>query len=128
MKKILLFLFLLSPMALMAQTGVDTGEIVIDFTTFTGIMAVVTALVTQVAKLVPAIGDNKWFKVLTSLGVGIVVCFFAWGLQLSPLLEGLVWWQTLVYGLAVGLSAAGFYDLVKVLWNLFGNKEEKVEG
>lgn len=124
MKRILLFLFLLSPVALMAQTGADTAGTVIDLTTFTGIMAVVTAIATQVAKVVPAIGDNKWLKVLASLGIGVVLCLLSWLLRVSPVLDGLVWWQVMVYGLAVGLSASGFYDLVKVIWNLFGNKED----
>lgn len=123
MKRILLFLFLLSPVTLMAQTGADTAGTVIDLTTFTGIMAVVTAIATQVAKVVPAIGDNKWLKVLASLGIGVVLCLLSWVLQVSPVLDGLVWWQVMVYGLAVGLSASGFYDLVKVIWNLFGNKK-----
>lgn len=123
MKKLLLFLFLLCPFALMAQTSEPATGTIVDVTTFTGIMAIVTAIATQVAKVIPAIDSNKWLKVLTSLLVGVLVCVICWLLNASPLLQGLLWWQALLYGVAVGVSAGGFYDLVKVVWNLFGKKE-----
>ena len=107
----------------MAQTSEPATGTIVDVTTFTGIMAIVTAIATQVAKVIPAIDSNKWLKVLTSLLVGVLVCVICWLLNVSPLLQGLLWWQALLYGVAVGVSAGGFYDLVKVVWNLFGKKE-----
>lgn len=87
------------------------ASIVIDLGTFTGIVAVVSTLVTQITKVVPAISDSKLIKILISVGTGIVVCIACWLLKATPLLNDLVWWQSLLYGLAVGLSGCGFYDL-----------------
>ena len=114
--------------ALMAQETIpaETAGTVIDVTTFGGMMAVVTAIVTQFAKLIPYINEHKWAKVLTSLGVGVAATMACWGLQVSDYLAGLLWWQALVAGVAVGMSSAGFYDLVKAIWSVFKPKEEKV--
>ena len=116
---------MLVPFALMAQeTGAETTGTVIDVTTFGGMMAVVTAIVTQFAKLIPFISEHKWAKVLTSLGVGIAATMACWGLQVSDYLAGLVWWQALIAGAAVGLSSCGFYDVIKALWSIFKPKED----
>ena len=111
--------------ALMAQeTAPAEAGTMIDVTTFTGMMAVVTAIVTQFAKLIPFINEHKWAKVLTSLGVGIAATMACWGLQVSDYLAGLIWWQALVAGVAVGLSSCGFYDVIKALWSIFKPKED----
>ena len=47
-----------------------------------------------------------------------------WGLQVSDYLAGLIWWQALVAGVAVGLSSCGFYDVIKALWSIFKPKED----
>lgn len=114
--------------ALMAQetTPAEAGTM-IDVTTFGGMMALVTMVVTQFAKLVPFINEHKWAKVLTSLGVGIAATMACWVLQVSDYLAGLVWWQALIAGAAVGMSSAGFYDLVKCIWQIFKPKEEQKE-
>lgn len=116
-----LFLMLLTPFGLMAQEVVtpEVGNIVIDLTTFTGIMAVVSMIVTQIVKVIPAIGSKKIYKVLTALAVGVIVCMVSWLLGVSPLLEGQEWWEVMIYGLAVAFSSAGFYDLVKSVGDLF---------
>lgn len=105
----------------MAQEVVtpEVGNIVIDLTTFTGIMAVVSMIVTQIVKVIPAIGGKKIYKVLTALAVGVIVCMISWLLGISPLLEGQEWWEVMIYGLAVAFSSAGFYDLVKSVGDLF---------
>lgn len=107
---------------LMAQTGelpVEGAGFVIDLTTFTGIVALISAIVTQLLKLIPAIQGSKLAKIGISAGVGILVCFAAWGLKISPLLTGSLWWQVLLYGLAAGLSGCGFYDVIKAIADLF---------
>lgn len=107
---------------LMAQTGelpVEGAGFVIDLTTFTGIVALISAIVTQLLKLIPAIQGSKLAKIGISAGVGILVCFAAWGLNISPLLVDSAWWQVLLYGLAAGLSGCGFYDVVKAIADLF---------
>lgn len=112
---------------LMAQTGEmpveDTG-FVVDLTTFTGIVALISAIVTQLLKLIPSIQGSKLAKIGISAGVGIIVCFAAWGLKISPLLTDSIWWQVLLYGLAAGLSGCGFYDVIKAVADLFKKDQE----
>lgn len=121
MKRLLfLFVMLLTPFALMAQEIIPSeGAITIDLTTFTGIMAFVTMSATQLAKVVPYIDTHKWAKILSAIVIGMLTCILAWFLQVSPLLVGSEWWEALLYGVAVGFSSAGFYDMVKALGLLF---------
>lgn len=121
MKRLLfLFVMLLTPFALMAQEIIPSeGVITIDLTTFTGIMAFVTMSATQLAKVVPYIDTHKWAKILSAIVIGMLTCILAWFLQVSPLLVGSEWWEALLYGVAVGFSSAGFYDMVKALGSLF---------
>ena len=109
-----------------AQTEVSNEgtQIIFDLSTFTGIVAVISSVVTQIFKLIPAIDGSKIAKIGISVAVGIVVCMLAWVLKISEPLAGLIWWQTLIYGVAAGLSGCGFYDLVKVVWELFKPKED----
>ena len=126
MKKMMLMMgLLLVSCALMAQeTGTENAGTMIDVTTFGGMMALVTMVVTQFAKLIPFIAEHKWAKVLTSLGVGIAATMACWGLQVSDYLMGLLWWQALIAGAAVGLSSCGFFDVIKALWSIFKPKED----
>lgn len=94
-------------------------EVVIDLGTFTGIVAVISVIVTQILKVVPAVSENRLVKIGLSCAVGMVLCLVAWALQLTPLLAGYEWWGSLVYGVAAGLSGCGFYDLVKAIAELF---------
>ena len=89
-----------------------TASFMIDLGTFTGIVALTSSLVTQIAKRIPAISLHKLAKIGVSVAVGVIVCMVSWALQLTPLLDGYVWWQVLIYGVAVGLSGCGFYDVV----------------
>ncbi len=109
-----------------AQTEVSNEgtQIILDLSTFGGIVAVISSVVTQIFKLIPAIDGSKIAKIGISVAVGIVVCMLAWVLKISEPLAGLIWWQTLIYGVAAGLSGCGFYDLVKVVWELFKPKEQ----
>lgn len=126
MKKMMLMMgLLLMSSALIAQETVPAeAGTMIDVTTFGGMIALVTMVVTQFAKLIPFINEHKWAKVLTSLGVGIAATMACWGLQVSDYLMGLLWWQALIAGAAVGMSSAGFYDLVKCIYQLFVKKDE----
>ena len=111
-----------------AQTEVSNEgtQIILDLSTFGGIVAVISSVVTQIFKLIPAIDGSKIAKIGISVGVGIIVCMLAWVLKISEPLAGLIWWQTLIYGVAAGLSGCGFYDLVKVVWELFKPKDEVI--
>ena len=128
MKKMMLMVgTLLTCGALMAQ-GVEpteAGDVVVNVNSFTGMMALVTMVVTALVARVSYIANHKWAKVLTAIGVGVASTMACWGLQVSDYLAGLIWWQALVAGVAVGISAAGFYDIVKAIWSVFKPKEEK---
>ena len=128
MKKIFLVMsmLLLFVCGAFAQTEVSNEgtQIILDLSTFGGIVAVISPVVTQIFKLIPAIDGSKIAKIGISVAVGIVVCMLAWVLKISEPLAGLIWWQTLIYGVAAGLSGCGFYDLVKVVWELFKPKEQ----
>lgn len=130
MKKIVLVMsmLMLFVCGVFAQTEVTSEEakFAIDLSTFAGIVAVISPVVTQIFKLIPAIDGSKIAKIGISVAVGIVVCMLAWVLKISEPLAGLIWWQTLIYGVAAGLSGCGFYDLVKVVWELFKPKEDVI--
>lgn len=130
MKKIVLVMsmLMLFVCGAFAQTEVTSEEtqFVIDLSTFGGIVAVISPVVTQIFKLIPAIDGSKVAKIGISVAVGIAVCMLAWVLKISEPLAGLIWWQTLIYGVAAGLSGCGFYDLVKVVWELFKPKEDVI--
>lgn len=130
MKKIVLVMsmLLLFVCGAFAQTEVSNEgtQIILDLSTFTGIVAVISSVVTQIFKLIPAIDGSKIAKIGISVAVGIVVCMLSWLLKVSEPLAGLIWWQTLIYGVAAGLSGCGFYDLVKVVWELFKPKDEVI--
>lgn len=131
-KMILMFAMLISALTVFAQ-GAVTSEpststgFVIELGTFTGIVALISAIVTQILKVIPAISGSKLAKIGVSVAVGMVVCVLAWALQLTPLLEGYQWWGTLIYGLAAGLSGCGFYDVVKAIAALFKDNTEEME-
>lgn len=130
MKKIVLAMsmLLLFVCGVFAQTEVSNEgtQIILDLSTFGGIVAVISSVVTQIFKVVPAIDGSKIAKIGISVAVGIVVCMLSWLLKVSEPLAGLIWWQTLIYGVAAGLSGCGFYDLVKVVWELFKPKDEVI--
>lgn len=130
MKKIVLVMsmLLLFVCGVFAQTEVSNEgtQIILDLSTFGGIVAVISPVVTQIFKLIPAIDGSKIAKIGISVAVGIAVCMLAWVLKISEPLAGLIWWQTLIYGIAAGLSGCGFYDLVKVVWELFKPKDEVI--
>lgn len=127
MKKIILLLFsLLVPFALMAQetAPAEAGDVVVNVNTFNGMMALVTVVVTALVTKIDFVANHKWAKVLSAIVVGIAATMACWVLQVSDYLSGLVWWQALVSGAAVGLSSCGFYDVIKALWTIFKPKTE----
>ena len=107
-------------MALMANgvEPVEEGGVVIDVTTFAGMMAVITAIVTQVAKVIPFINEHKWAKILCSVMVGVVATVACWGLGIADFISDVTWWQAIITGAAAGLSGCGFYDVIKAIWSL----------
>ena len=110
-------LFLLSALftPVFAQDG-GTSLPSFDLTTFAGLVAIVSFIVTAIAKRVVFI-EKAVFKILTSVCTGVLFSFCAWLLcdyiGLSLFLSGLLWWQVVGIGILSGLSACGFYDLIK---------------
>lgn len=123
-KHVFMTLAMLMTAVVAFATGLTTvpaegTEVVIDLGTFTGIVAVISAIVTQILKVAPAVSENRLAKIGVSCAVGMVLCLVAWALQLTPLLAGYEWWGSLIYGVAAGLSGCGFYDVVKAIAELF---------
>lgn len=121
---IMLNMLLMFVVGIAAQTAIDLSEevvepgLVTDFASFTGIMALISLVVTQLSKLIPGISEKKWAKPLVSIAVGILSCLFGWILQISPVLEGLIWYMVILYGVFAGLSACGLYSILKPLIEL----------
>lgn len=121
---IMLNMFLMFTVGIAAQTAIGLSEevvepgLVTDFASFTGIMTLVSLVVTQLSKLIPGISEKKWAKPLVSIAVGILSCLFGWILQISPVLEGLIWYMVILYGVFAGLSACGLYSILKPLIEL----------
>lgn len=121
---IMLNMLLMFTVGIAAQTAMGLSEeaiepgLVTDFASFTGIMTLISLVVTQLSKLIPSIKEKKWAKPLVSIAVGILSCLFGWILQISPVLEGLIWYMVILYGVFAGLSACGLYSILKPLIEL----------
>lgn len=121
---IMLNMLLMFTVGITAQTAMGLSEgvvepgLVTDFASFTGIMTLISLVVTQLSKLIPSIEERKWAKPLVSIVVGILSCLFGWILQISPVLEGLIWYMVILYGVFAGLSACGLYSILKPLIEL----------
>lgn len=121
---IMLNMLLMFVVGMAAQTAMGLSEgvvepgLVTDFASFTGIMTLISLVVTQLSKLIPSIKEKKWAKPLVSIAVGILSCLFGWILQISPVLEGLIWYMVILYGVFAGLSACGLYSILKPLIEL----------
>jgi hypothetical protein len=127
----MLNMLLMFTVGIAAQTAMGLSEgvvepgLVTDFASFTGIMTLISLVVTQLSKLIPSIEERKWAKPLVSIVVGILSCLFGWILQISPVLEGLIWYMVILYGVFAGLSACGLYSILKPLIELiFPPKQE----
>lgn len=119
MKKFIFMFMALLTLAIPALAAEDIGiapasEVVIDVGPFIGIVALVSMIATQILKVIPAIKENKLAKIGISVAVGIIVCMVCW---VSPILISMEWWVALLYGLAAGLSACGFYAIIKAIYN-----------
>lgn len=127
MKRLVLFGYLLVACVLTvlaSEAGVSNETVGVSVATFAGVTVLVSSLGTQIGKLVPYIAAHNWAKILLSIGIGIVIAMLSWGLQLADFMAGFVWWQALLTGVASGLSACGFYDLVKAVAGLFKKEED----
>lgn len=94
----------------------ETAGIVLDFTTFAGIAAVVSLAGTQLIKLLPSIGNSALWKIITSVMLGIGITCLSWALGWAEFLGGIPWWQAGGYGIIIGLSSSGLFDFLKGLF------------
>lgn len=117
-------LFIPSLVFAQATEPTTSSEVVINLGTFTGMVTLISAVVTQILKVIPAIKDSKIAKIGISALVGILVCLITWALHVAPILEGYPFYQVLLYGLAAGLSGCGFYDVIKAIGKLFDTEED----
>lgn len=129
MKKfILLFLMMLtvSPLMLFAQDVVemDPSNVVLDFTTYGGLAAIVGMVIVQIGKLIPAVNNNKWLKILCSLIVGIAIAVVVKAIGITSPIADLSWGSTVIAGLITGGSSCGLYDLISSIIKLFKKEEE----
>ena len=116
----MLMTMLMFPMVASAEVvGEAASGTTIDVATFVGLYGLVGLIVTQIAKLVPAINEKKWAKVLVALAVGIVAAMVCWAFKASDFMLAFTWWQALLTGIAAGLSSMGFYDIIKAVASLF---------
>lgn len=128
MKKIVfvICLLLMSVVATYAQAVIEpepeSSELIVDLGTFTGIVAVISFLVTQLSKIVSFVQENKWVKIAVSVFIGAGICSACWATGLTPFLSGLTLWQVLIYGAGAGLSGCGLYDIVKPILDILFRK------
>lgn len=85
---------------------------VLNLTTFTGIVAAISLVGTQLVKLIPAIGNSTLLKILASVVIGIAATLISWHFGWADFLIGLNWWKAIIYGFLSGLTASGAYDLI----------------
>lgn len=113
-------LLLACPMALLAQDGVgDTTGIVLDFSTYAGLAAIVGMIITQIGKLIPVIADNKWAKIGCSLVIGIIIAVVVKAISIPSPVTDLDWGMCVVAGILTGSMSCGIYDIVKGIIGLF---------
>ena len=117
MKKIVFLLGLLLFAVCIPAFGQDAGDEVSagSLSTFVGCVAIVSFIVTQGAKFIPFIGKNTLTKIACSVAVGIVLAAAGKLLNIAAFLIDMEWLQVILQGAFAGLSACGFYDVLKSL-------------
>ena len=114
MKRVILLLMMCLPVMAFAQDG-GGSDVVVGFslTTFTGIVAVVAFAITELGKMWKLVADNRFAKIGTAVVLAVALCLGVWFIGITGFLTGLSWWQVALQGLLAGLSACGFYDILK---------------
>jgi hypothetical protein len=64
----------------------DVGWAGLGLSSFTGIVAIVALVVTQIAKLAPIIESKTVLKILISAVVGVVISFFVWNFSVMSII------------------------------------------
>jgi len=120
MKKLVLFLCLLIPLGLMAQTGDGTLDPNIQnyFANLVGMAALSTLVVGVVKRLLSITG---FLAQAVSWVISIGLCYAGWGLKLGVFETVTAAYVPLIYGISVGLVSNGIFNIefIKVILRLF---------
>lgn len=105
--------------AVVESSGPDYSS---AFTTFAGLVAIIPFVVEGMKKIFKSISPIV-IQIISWI-TGIVVTVFGWAFHLG-FLNGLEWWQALLYGLGVSLAANGIFDTGLIEWivGLFAKKK-----
>jgi len=85
----------------------------LGFETFAGIVAIVSFFLTQGAKFIPFVEKNTITKIVSSVVIAVVISLVAWQFKLAAFLADMALWQVAIQGALIGLSACGFFDVLK---------------
>lgn len=126
MRKIVLLMLtlMLTYVEVYAQTTVEpTPDYSSAFTTFAGLVAIIPFVVEGVKRIFKSISPIV-IQIISWI-TGIAVTMFGWAFHLG-FLNGLEWWQALLYGLDVSLAANGIFDTGLIEWivGLFAKKKK----
>ena len=105
--------FVFVPVVFAQDVENPSGVIGWGVETFAGIVAIVSFILTQGAKSVPFVEKNTFTKIASSIVIAVVISVFVWQFKWASFLAGLMLWQVLIQGVLIGLSACGFYDVLK---------------
>lgn len=119
-------LLLLIPVALFAQTGIDSSGVNYDsaFATFVSLTAAIPVVVEFLKRL---LGKTKatpnWLVQVFSWIVGIILALVGWVFHLG-FLAGIDWYWAIIYGFGATLAANGVADTKIIQWifSLFNKK------
>lgn len=108
MKKLLFLLMLLLPVFLFAQTGDEsTVPVIGNMGSFAAVVSLVLLITGWLKTMLKWQGNYAKYL---SWVVAIVLSFLGMLLNIG-IFEPLVWWQTVLYGFAIGLAANGAFKI-----------------
>jgi len=123
MKKFLflMMLLLLSAVSvpLMAQTADGSVDLTGGFATFAA-LAALTTVVTEIVKKTLTSASGLAIQIMSWV-IGILLTIAGWLLNLG-FLNGLLWWEMLLYAIGISLTANGIFDF-SFLTGLLGKKK-----
>jgi len=129
MKKIILIgmlIFAASFAVVVQAVAPDSGDggayVVGGFATFAALAALTTTVTQFVKGFIP--GASGFAIQAISWCMGLLLTWFGWFLGLG-FLAGLAWWEMLLYGLGISLTANGIFDF-GFLTGLLGKKDNNL--
>ncbi|PKP11944.1 MAG: hypothetical protein CVU09_00150 [Bacteroidetes bacterium HGW-Bacteroidetes-4] len=119
MKKLvlILLLFLGFGISAFASQGEASEVVTQSFATIGGLAALVASIVQAVKKAVKL--KAYWYQIFSFI-VAIFLSFVGWYFKLGLFDSIQYWYYALLIGISIGLFSNGFYDLAKIILQLFG--------